>query len=179
MPKDPTFQFLSDLRDTAEDFISNTSYRIDQKALFQRWRAILTEPTNELNKWAKTDLKQTYQDAVKNVIKTADQLGVAHRSNLASSMFTSHDSAYDLLKSDALKAYQKIKPGALESMQRKIREIVVEASQSTFRTADTITRRSLMQDIINKLADEGLEAVKYSNSERIRHRGYSEKVTHT
>jgi hypothetical protein len=60
-----------------------------------------------------------------------------------------------------------------------LRTIQIEASTAQFLEADTLTRRAFTQDIMNRIANDGIPAVRYADGRMVSTEAYSEMVART
>lgn len=93
--------------------------------------------------------------------------------------YPEHWTAYRVFQNDAYNAFNQSRLPIIRSTQDKIRELIIQASESSYRDADTFTRRQFSQEILNQLADDGVEGIRYSNGRTFNLDTYAEMVART
>lgn len=86
---------------------------------------------------------------------------------------------YEVFAEQAYEGFQSTRVPVVRSSVDTIRDLSVVASDEAYLNADTLTRRQLSQDIMNKLANEGITGVRYSNGRTVQLDSYAEMVART
>lgn len=93
--------------------------------------------------------------------------------------YPEHWTAYKVFQNDAYQAFNQSRLPIVRDTQDKIRELIVQASESSYRDADTFTRRQMTQELMNRFADEGITGIRYSNGRTMKIDSYAELVART
>lgn len=93
--------------------------------------------------------------------------------------YPEHWTAYRVFQNDAYNAFNQSRLPIVRDTQDKIRELIVQASEASYRDADTFTRRQMTQELMNRFADEGITGVRYSNGRTMKIDSYAEMVART
>jgi hypothetical protein len=93
--------------------------------------------------------------------------------------FPEHHTMYGVFKQAADNSLRATRLPVVRQQQDRIRQIVIQASDSAYQTADTLTRRQLTQDLINQFQREGFTGIRYSNGRRVQLDSYAEMVART
>lgn len=90
--------------------------------------------------------------------------------------YPEHWTAYRVFQNDAYQAFNQSRLPIIRDTQDKIRELIIQASESSYRDADTFTRRKMTQEVINRFADEGITGIRYSNGRTMKIDSYAEMI---
>lgn len=93
--------------------------------------------------------------------------------------YTEHWTAYRVFQNDAYQAFNQSRLPIVRDTQDKIRELIIQASEASYRESDTFTRRQMTQDLMNRFADEGITGIRYSNGRTMKIDSYAEMVART
>lgn len=93
--------------------------------------------------------------------------------------YPEHWTAYKVFQNDAYNAFNQSRLPIVRDTQDKIRDLIVQSSEASYREADTFTRRQMSQELMNRFADEGIEGVRYRNSRVMKIDSYAEMVART
>lgn len=104
---------------------------------------------------------------------------ISERARQVLSKYPEHWTAYRVFQNDAYNAFNQSRLPIVRDVQGKIRDLVIKASEASYRDADTYTRRQFSQQIMNELADEGITGVRYSNGRTMKIDSYAEMVART
>lgn len=102
--------------------------------------------------------------------------GISNKAKEILDKYPEHWTAYRVFQNDAYNAFNQSRLPIVRDVQDGIRDLVIKASEASYRDVDTITRRKFSQEIVNRFADEGVTGVRYSNGRTMKIDSYAEMV---
>ena len=93
--------------------------------------------------------------------------------------YPEHIDTFSRFKASAIEQLRETRLPIVRQQGDRIRDIIAEASATTYREGDTFTRRQFSQDLMRRFSDEGMTGVTYSNGRRVQLDSYSEMVART
>jgi hypothetical protein len=103
----------------------------------------------------------------------------AARQALTRAGYASHTSYVGAFQQAMINETAKMQFQILRETRDVLRSIQAEATRVVFLQSDTITRRSFQQEIVNRIADTGIPAVRYADGRMVSVDAYSEMSART
>lgn len=153
---------------------------------------------SELTDWSATDLAEAYRDA----LDETDSLlpGVATETVIASETlfvqqaariaipdsakeiledYPGHWRMYDSFRQAINRDFEQMQPFILRDVQDKARDLQILAGEADFGQADTFTRKTLTQDLLNRFANQGITGIQYKDGRTIKIDSYARMLGRT
>jgi hypothetical protein len=92
------------------------------------------------------------------------------------SEYPDHHTMYSVFKEQAYSDFNKTRVPVIRDVEDKVRNLIVEASESSYRNADTFTRRQMTQELMERFADENITGIRYADGRTMNINSYSEMV---
>lgn len=199
--RDDTEAFILDLlervKGKAEQLIQDPNANInltrEEQQIIRQWE----DYNQEMREWVDQNLPKAYlqglQEAEKGLPSSATltagafvsipllgpssfQGEISEVARQVLSEIPEHHTMYGVFQQAAYDDFANTRLPVVRSTTDKIRNLVVEASDEAYRSADTLTRRELTQDIMRRLSDEGITGIRYADGRTMKLDSYAEMV---
>ena len=169
-----------------------TVNEMQELILLQRqWESFI----NRAEEWMDTELAEMYKKGLESGGQTGVRAGafvaigaiipnvpsqpISHKAAAILADYPAHHTMYGVFKQAADNALRATYLPVVRQQQDRIRQIVTQVSETAYRTADTLTRRQLSQELITQFINEGFTGIRYSNGRRVQLDSYSEMTART
>lgn len=113
------------------------------------------------------------------LIPAFDPVPISNKAQEILKKFPRHWDMYSIFKQASDEALENSKLPIVRQQRDRIRDLVIEASDETYRMSTTTTRRELSQQIMTRFADEGVNGIVYTNGRTMKLDSYAEMVART
>lgn len=105
--------------------------------------------------------------------------GISDKAKRILKDFPEHWTAYRVFQNSAYDSFAQSRLPIVRDINDKIRELIVQASETSYRDADTFTRAKFSQELLNRFADEGVDGIRYADGRIMKLDTYTEMVART
>ena len=87
-----------------------------------------------------------------------------------------HHTIYTVFQEQAYQSFRNTRIPVVRDVQGKVRDLIIQASKSSYKNADTFTRRQLSQQMMNRFAKDNITGIRYADGRTMKLDTYSEMV---
>ena len=187
---------LLQLRQISERLVENPDASINERRELIRIQNEWEDYISEAEGWLEEELADSYirgieransmggavtAGAFTSVMLTPDNPPIEPSEKIVErfNKYPEHIDTFSRFKASAIEQLRETRLPIVRQQGDRIRDIIAEASATTYREGDTFTRRQFSQDLMRRFSDEGMTGVTYSNGRRVQLDSYSEMVART
>lgn len=90
--------------------------------------------------------------------------------------YPKHHTIYTAFQEAAYRKFDNTKLPVVRDVQGNVRDLIVQASEASYRDADGFTRRQFSQQLMSTFANNGIDGIRYSDGRTMKIDTYSEMV---
>lgn len=195
-----TLTTLEKLRRIAEDLVQNPDRVISQQQIerevLDEWETFFREAQN----WTDQAMASAY---LRGIQKTNGQIpegmeanfGIAPEIELGAAAgiagsggdisatareilddYPRHHNIYTAFQDAAYNKFSQTRVPIVRDVNGKVRDLIIQASEESYKTADGFTRRQMSQNLMQKFADDNITGIQYADGRTMKLDTYSEMV---
>jgi hypothetical protein len=189
-----TLSILEELRAIAITISNDGIINLDEEQ--QRLLRMWADWDEDAEDWVDENLPEAYKKGLSEADKIGGTLtagsfastplfgasfggSISDKAMKAFEDIPNHLTMYGVFQEQAYEGLKKTRVPVVRSSMDVVRDLSVLASDETYRTANTLTRRELSQEIMRPFADRGITGIIYRDGRRVNLDSYAEMVART
>lgn len=191
-----TFPLLGILKEIAEQLIKNPDITLNTEQIRRQVEGNWEEYNDEAHGWVDEALPEAYLRGIQKtngdtprsmeanqgfspapLLESSGGGGdIATKAGKILDDYPRHHTMYTAFQDAAYKKFDDTRLPVVRDVQGKVRDLIIQASESAYKDADGFTRRKLSQQLMNRFADANITGIRYADGRTMKLDTYSEMV---